>query len=45
MRWRPDAENLRAWLPVLLWTAVVLWFSADGFSAARTSRYIDPVLR
>lgn len=35
----------RAWLPVLLWSAVVLLLGSDDGSAHTTSRFIGPLLR
>jgi VanZ family protein len=37
-------KRLATWLPPLLWTAVVLSFSSDDFSAARTGSVISPLL-
>jgi VanZ family protein len=34
-----------AWLPALLWMAVIFGASTDLLSGARTSRFIGPVLR
>lgn len=33
------------WLPALLWTGVVLSLSSEEFAAARTSRFVLPLLR
>ncbi len=35
---------LRAWLPAILWAAVIFYFSTDGFSSSATSRYIGPLI-
>ncbi|HET7340866.1 MAG TPA: VanZ family protein [Methylomirabilota bacterium] len=37
-------RRLATWLPPLLWTAVVLSFSTDDFSAVRTGNVIEPFL-
>ena len=37
-------SRLATWLPPLLWTAVVLSFSSDDFSAANTGRLLAPLL-
>lgn len=36
---------LRSWWPALIWAAVIFVLSTDGFSAERTSRFFDPILR
>jgi VanZ family protein len=33
------------WIPVLVWGAVIFTLSTSAFSAANTSRIIDPILR
>jgi VanZ family protein len=33
------------WIPVLIWGAVIFTLSTSAFSAANTSRIIDPILR
>ena len=33
------------WLPVVCWTAVLFVLSTSGFSAANTSRFIEPIIR
>ncbi len=38
-------RNVRYWLPVVLWGAIIFLFSTDAFSSARTSSVIGPVLR
>jgi VanZ family protein len=38
-------SNWRQWLPVLLWLVVLFTFSTSVFSAAYTSRIIEPILR
>jgi VanZ family protein len=35
----------RAWLLVLLWTAVLWWLGSEGGSLNSTSRFIGPLLR
>ncbi len=35
---------LAQWLPVILWGAVIFTLSTSAFSAANTSRIIDPIL-
>ncbi len=42
---RADSRRLRAWLAASLWTALILTFSGDSFSAASTSRILGPILR
>jgi VanZ family protein len=37
-------SRLATWLPPVLWTAVVLSFSSDDFSAANTGRVLAPLL-
>ena len=37
-------QKALAWLPVVLWLAVVLMFSSGGFSAESSSRWIGPLL-
>jgi VanZ family protein len=41
---RPPAVALY-WGVVLVWMATISFFSTEPFSAANTSRYLDPVLR
>jgi VanZ family protein len=41
----PERGAVARWLPVLLWAAVIGWFSGDAFSARSTHNYIDPVIR
>ena len=36
---------LRRWLPALAWAVLIWIFSTDAFSAAHTSRIIEPLLR
>ena len=35
---------LRAWLPLLVWTAIVWQLGGDRFSAAQTSRILGPLI-
>jgi VanZ family protein len=37
-------SHLSEWLPVVLWGAVMFTLSTSAFSAANTSRIIDPIL-
>ena len=37
-------ENLKCWLAVVLWMAVIFVMSTDLGSGAHTSRFIDPLL-
>jgi VanZ family protein len=37
-------EMIAAWLPVVVWGAVIFTFSTAAFSAENTARIIDPVL-
>jgi len=41
----PAMQFLRAWWPALLWAAVIFSMSTDTFSAAHTSRILEPLLR
>ncbi len=36
---------LRAWLPAILWSALIFFLSTDTFSAAHTGSILEPVLR
>src|SRR5262249_32655982 len=38
-------EFLKAWLPVLLWMALMFLGSTDLMSAEHTSRFLEPLLR
>ncbi|MGC1342391.1 MAG: VanZ family protein [Candidatus Binataceae bacterium] len=38
------SSRLSEWLPVVLWGAVMFTLSTSAFSAANTSRIIDPIL-
>jgi VanZ family protein len=38
------ALALSEWLPVIVWGAVIFTLSTSAFSAANTSRFIDPIL-
>ena len=37
--------RLIAWLPAILWSAVIFFASTDTFSAYHTGMFIDPALR
>ncbi len=41
----PDPSALGEWILVMLWGAVIFTLSTSAFSAANTSRVIDPILR
>ena len=41
----PEFSPLREWIPVLIWGAIIFMLSTSAFSAANTSRIIDPMLR
>ena len=41
----PDPSALGEWLLVMVWGAVIFTLSTSAFSAANTSRIIDPILR
>jgi VanZ family protein len=41
----PELAPLSEWIPVLVWGAVIFTLSTSAFSAANTSRIIDPILR
>jgi VanZ family protein len=34
-----------AWLPPLLWMALIVWFSSEAWGADRTSRVVVPVIQ
>ena len=40
-----DHRSRQWWAALAVWTAVVLGFSGDGFSAESTTRVLEPVLR
>ena len=46
MRWPrlPSHEQLRRWLPVVVWAAVISTFSTGWFTGERTVAYIMPLL-
>jgi VanZ family protein len=37
--------GMREWLPVAIWGVVIFTLSTSAFTAANTSRIIDPILR
>jgi VanZ family protein len=41
----PAIKFLREWWPALLWAVVIFSMSTDTFSAAHTSRVLEPLLR
>lgn len=41
----PLKSKLIAWLPTLLWMAIIAWFSTDTFSAAHTGSILQRILR
>src|SRR5208337_4916898 len=41
----PELAPLGAWIPVVLWGALIFTLSTSAFTAANTSRIIDPILR
>ncbi len=41
----PELAPLGEWIPALIWGAVIFTLSTSAFSAANTSRIIDPILR
>jgi VanZ family protein len=41
----PAIKLLREWWPALLWAVVIFSMSTDTFSAANTSRVLEPLLR
>ena len=41
----PELVSLAEWIPVILWGALIFVLSTSAFSAANTSRIIDPILR
>jgi VanZ family protein len=45
VRSRPGWELLRRWGPLCFWMAAISTLSTDAFSAAETSRFIEPLLR
>lgn len=44
---RPKITRLTAalWLLAAAWTAVILWAGSDTYSAAKTSRFLYPIVR
>ena len=40
----PVADLIAEWLPVVVWGTVIFLLSTSAFSAASTSRIIDPIL-
>ncbi len=40
-----EPAPLGAWIPVVLWGALIFTLSTSAFTAANTSRIIDPILR
>ena len=41
----PEIVPLGEWIPVIIWGALIFTLSTSAFSAANTSRIIDPMLR
>jgi VanZ family protein len=41
----PDSSGVRKWLPALIWMGCLFILSTEIFSAANTSRFIEPLLR
>ena len=41
----PDSSSMRKWLPAMIWMGCLFILSTEIFSAANTSRFIEPVLR
>jgi VanZ family protein len=41
----PQLAPVGEWIPVILWGGLIFTLSTSGFSAANTSRVIDPMLR
>ena len=41
----PQLAPLGEWIPVILWGGLIFTLSTSAFSAANTSRVIDPMLR
>ena len=37
-------QNLKYWLPVILWMSFIFWMSTESFSAQNTSLIIEPLL-
>ena len=40
-----EPAPLGAWIPVVVWGALIFMLSTSAFTAANTSRIIDPILR
>ena len=38
-------QNMKYWLPVILWMGFIFLMSTDTFSAQNTSRVVEPILR
>jgi VanZ family protein len=41
----PDQVDLRQWIPVIAWGALIFCLSTSAFSASHTATIIDPILR
>jgi VanZ family protein len=41
----PELPPVSEWIPVILWGALIFTLSTSAFSAANTSKVIDPILR
>jgi VanZ family protein len=41
----PELAPLREWIPVIVWGALIFTLSTSAFSAASTSKVVDPMLR
>jgi VanZ family protein len=41
----PELPPVSEWIPVILWGALIFTLSTSAFSAANTSKVIDPLLR
>ena len=41
----PDQVDLRQWIPVVAWGALIFCLSTSAFSASHTATIIDPILR
>jgi VanZ family protein len=39
-----DLNLIKKWLPVVLWLALIFYFSTDQFSSSNTSQIVGPVL-
>jgi VanZ family protein len=39
------SDNVKYWIEIVLWMCFIFWMSTNTFSAANTSRIIEPLIR